>query len=910
MTSQRNSDSDGDLNCYADNPLHTSHERAQSCEALPALNRFTTHSSSVEGSPPPLSADPSAGTPTTHHRHLVLEYEDVYDGDVIVERGAFIPHGHGRLQSTSGKHCYIGDFVHRWRDGYGTLRTERYVLWSRWRMNRPDLTNSARVDFANGDRYCGFLKATQETAMASLLSLTASVRLSKFSMWAQSLRLVRQRWGELVTAGGDRFFGEWEDDQPNGFGCYLTATGDRYVGRFRDGKFHDTGTLFSLTYGRGEGGTPLSGIRSVSSTPSHPSRELCLSRSQWSGAVFDGVWVEGRFQGEGHLTLPCGARVSAMWKGATQPYEGELVVPPSAQSAASTAAYTWRECFHWEPLLCGSSEEARHQAHQLSATAREAVHRATSLERVRTTLMDFLNGDAAIHNALKIFRRCFFFLHGTCGRNSERGGGGRCNRLGWCYLRNAFGGCVHSARGTPISGADLDLALLDVLSLVRSVQRWAAEMLDLGPDATEVVLQDAGWEAWVGRWCVDQVLREVYDVLLNLYSQVYRREEAVLARAMERLRGRVTLDDLGVDFARAEAEEKLFDPYTDAIHCIEQTQQGGQTLSGLLRVLLQWSKEIDLSTRLAQVHFEDAAPVGQRGATSTGKRAFQCGSADDLLPIHQYVLSQATTPHLFAVSRLLGDFAGEASFVDPTSQESFCVTTLQVCVMMLPQLHPLHRDSPGDTLIPTSMIADRMCEAVAQVPRLVARARRQLRLRLAEKAHVVADGDRCDGLYHGTDAQLVAVVRGYARSWVPHVMAQLSHAATVAAVSVSETKHSVNHPLGSRVVHLDAAAFSRSVTWVVPLNEKCPGEAQLVSFLFAGRLFGTLGVGLRWARGADGSTCSLQSEEDLLRVLLDSQNEPPQMAPPPLSEWEVCLPRPTLPCFFSCMAEKLLTLLS
>ncbi|KAG5477110.1 hypothetical protein LSCM1_05452 [Leishmania martiniquensis] len=648
------------------------------------------------------AAAPSANSA---RHHLSLELGDSYDGAVEVRHGVVLPHGHGVWRSWDGQVWFEGHFVQRWRDGYGRLHTPQFTLWARWRMDRPDLSSSTRVDYPNGDRYCGFVELKAKRTPPT------STR-SKFSAWAASVQPSRHRWGELVTSSGDRYVGEWAENEREGFGCYLWASGSRYTGRFRRGQFHDTGTLFvcpaevegCLSRLTSDGGWGCVGREGASLAERHALFEAArwppASRPGWDGVVLDVVWRDGKCIGEGHVTLPSGIRISADWRTASSPTDGELVLPSLTPQARTDAeVYEWRESFQWESLLNNTDAEARRVAYEGADRLRVGIQQSNSTEYVRSCVLELLNSHKVVRTALHVFRRCFYCLYGTCGVDTEVGAGGYSNPLGWCTLRNAYGGCIHPAIGRRISAADLDLALRDIASLARSAVRWVLDMV--GAEHQSKVL-DCGGEALVGRWVADRVFQHCYPVLLNLYSQVYRAEETALATSIARLRDAITLDDIGVVFARQSvSQEKLFDPYTDAVHCIEKLNLEAQTLTQLLKLLVQWSREIDLSTRLTQACTDGR----QKHSKST------LGSADDLLPIHQYVLSQSRFRRLYAVTKLLCDFAAEPLFMEATSQEAFGVTTLQVCVLTLLRLHPWERDA-SNILVPFSVALDGVREAV------------------------------------------------------------------------------------------------------------------------------------------------------------------------------------------------------
>ncbi|EKF31046.1 protein kinase, putative [Trypanosoma cruzi marinkellei] len=766
-----------------------------------------------EGAPAAVSSSPEN---KPEKMCITMEFGDEYNGEVKMDRGTAIPHGYGTLQSSSGMHCYVGGFVNRSRDGDGKLLTERYVLWSKWKLNRPDTTNQARIDYPDGSKYCGFLTWRQDNAAAQYPSRGPKIRHSKFSTWVQMNTPVRERWGELVGAKGDRYFGQWENNLPSGFGCLVTTGGDRYVGLFEEGKFHDTGTLFSLHYGRQNAchslldGATFAGLHEAHSRQAtemgegnekeneendHAESILAMKgveKERWGGVIFDGVWEKGRFVGEGYATLPCGTRIFAEWKSSTYPTNGRVFLGSFYnRSQAGMNARGWFQCFHWEPLLCGACEELKAQEYAACALYRERLHSATTQEEVQAVLADFCGNQGAVRNALKLFRRCFYFLHGTCGKSSEIGAGLCLNKLGWCYLRKTYGGCIHRRHGRPILVGDVDLAMTDIISFVRSVERWVVAMLG------DAAVADNSSEIFVARRVLDYVLRDTHDVLLNLYLHAFKEEDASLFVALERLREQTTLDDMGVMFARQQSEEQLFDPYADAIHVIEQLERNVHTFTGKLRVLAQWSREIDLAARLAQVNLDDKS----LSLLPRRQMHLESGSADDLLPIYQYVLIKARLRHLYVHAKLLVDLSSEDMFMEFTSPENFFVTTLHACTTILASLHPLLRDN-CQILAPSSFFEEQLRSAIHSVKR---RATHFLDVFSAQTSEICA-------VYDADELRDIAV--GYLRAWLPETLDALStwHCMQTEKNSVIlKVSELLNSAMAKKFSHLHDRQCPRSV---------------------------------------------------------------------------------------------------
>ena len=56
-------------------------------------------------------------------------------------------------------------------------------------------------------------------------------------------------YGTYTFADGEKYVGEFKDDERHGQGTYTFASGNKYVGEYKDGNFHGQGTF---TYANGE----------------------------------------------------------------------------------------------------------------------------------------------------------------------------------------------------------------------------------------------------------------------------------------------------------------------------------------------------------------------------------------------------------------------------------------------------------------------------------------------------------------------------------------------------------------------------------------------------------------------------------------------------------------------------------
>ena len=87
--------------------------------------------------------------------------------------------------------------------------------------------------------------------------------------------------GTYTFASGDKYVGEWKDGLPNGQGTYTYADGDKYVGEWKDGKRQGQGTLYYLADYKFKGDI-------------YVGEEI--------GGKYVGEWKDGNKHGQGTLT--------------------------------------------------------------------------------------------------------------------------------------------------------------------------------------------------------------------------------------------------------------------------------------------------------------------------------------------------------------------------------------------------------------------------------------------------------------------------------------------------------------------------------------------------------------------------------------------------------------------------------
>ena len=83
-------------------------------------------------------------------------------------------------------------------------------------------------------------------------------------------------FGTINLNNGDKYVGEWKDDNKHGQGTYTYAIGDKYVGEYKYDKKHGQGTY---TFG---------------------------NQSQWAGDEYVGEWKDDKKHGQGTYTFADG----------------------------------------------------------------------------------------------------------------------------------------------------------------------------------------------------------------------------------------------------------------------------------------------------------------------------------------------------------------------------------------------------------------------------------------------------------------------------------------------------------------------------------------------------------------------------------------------------------------------------
>ena len=106
----------------------------------------------------------------------------------------------------------------------------------------------------------------------------------------------KESFGILVDSKGNKYIGEWKDDQFNGKGRLLSINGDFYEGDFVQGKMEGNGIFHSTKYGYNYTGE-------LKNNKFHGKGKLIYD----DNTTYEGSFSEGYMNGEGNLLFKNGA---------------------------------------------------------------------------------------------------------------------------------------------------------------------------------------------------------------------------------------------------------------------------------------------------------------------------------------------------------------------------------------------------------------------------------------------------------------------------------------------------------------------------------------------------------------------------------------------------------------------------
>ena len=133
-------------------------------------------------------------------------------------------------------------------------------------------------EWENGDKYVGEWQNDNRNGQGTYTHVSGNKYIGEFK------DNKRNGQGTFIWADGDKYVGEYKNNEQNGQGTYTWANGDKYVGEYKNNEQHGHGTY---TYS---------------------------PRSEWAGHKYVGEFKDGLFSGKGTYTYADGSRDVGSWK--------------------------------------------------------------------------------------------------------------------------------------------------------------------------------------------------------------------------------------------------------------------------------------------------------------------------------------------------------------------------------------------------------------------------------------------------------------------------------------------------------------------------------------------------------------------------------------------------------------------
>ena len=157
--------------------------------------------------------------------------------------------------------------------------------------------------------------------------------------------------GTYTWKSGDIYIGEFKDDKNNGQGVLTFVSGDKYSGEFKDSYFNGQGT-YTYKSGRVDKGTWKDGKLNGQATVIYINGDMFVGeftddkrtkgtltfgqRSDWAGDKYVGEFREGKRHGQGTYTFADGKVVEGTWKDGELESLGTVPVTPTKKPETPT----------------------------------------------------------------------------------------------------------------------------------------------------------------------------------------------------------------------------------------------------------------------------------------------------------------------------------------------------------------------------------------------------------------------------------------------------------------------------------------------------------------------------------------------------------------------------------------------
>ena len=164
----------------------------------------------------------------------------------------------------------------------------------------PDVTNGKKAWFSSSSEYYQYVVEAKKRRLSCGVGVAAASNLTDCpsdtdAQWHNC-------FGTFIGEGGEKYVGEWKDNEQHGQGTYTWPDGDKYVGEFKDDNFNGQGT-FTWSNGDKYVGEFKDGNFNGQGTYTHA-----------DGKVGEGTWKDDKLNGQATVTDADGTVKKGIWK--------------------------------------------------------------------------------------------------------------------------------------------------------------------------------------------------------------------------------------------------------------------------------------------------------------------------------------------------------------------------------------------------------------------------------------------------------------------------------------------------------------------------------------------------------------------------------------------------------------------
>jgi len=720
--------------------LHQNASASASSSALP-VEKSTSTTTTTTGSSIGV-ASPGNGSMIRVAKIRTIVYRDtsLYEGEL---GNGLSKHGKGTLNYANGD-LYDGEFLDDMRNGSGTCRFSTVPILActgHWSQDKPVEDKEAVVIYRNGDRYFGQIKADWSDTSGSFLSKAISSHSesqlihfmaerglnasnsTRVSGTPSALPHIQKHGrGEIHYNSGAKYYGQfvndslcgygvmlfkgeanleekqyygnWKDNQQEGFGVIVYKDGTVYEGEWKNGHKNGKGKLTLPNGDRIEGVWSYDNIKNASykkgviKSASRCSKILLRENVQEiekrkESAKFHFCHIESSTLPESELMT------KNKYRNFFASYAAEVKAERKRFAGSSTNLFIQhrrkRISEHSEPLspISRKSIQDAIQTYLDESLYSKFVQSHYHKEEEHDDIDDVLN---EMYNSNVLFRITQDFVH----------------LFNWRY-HQSFITCQSDAK------IQLPNALDDLYSFFNEFKMTVTEVLGLDG----VTIYGTNKLMYTIKNCIT---RRIYNTLFSIYKLCYE-EQDVMYRFKFLSLCRINMEELGVEsqFIPDQENNRLFkQPYNECINRLRQLSSGCFTAHDKYHQLVQTHKEV--------INAIDYNIMSKNmSASPTIKKQLDLG-ADDIFPVYLYVFIRAQLPNVYSEYMFMFDFMDEHV---RSTEASYRFTIFENAMNFVQALDVNIRDEKG-VLVPISQLEARLEKSILDMSIQFKRERKEM----------------------------------------------------------------------------------------------------------------------------------------------------------------------------------------